>query len=347
MLIANGIDAVGLSSAGERPLPVADDQPDDLSAATLGDLGRAALCWWPRLDAAAAPPEHGPAAYVSLRGSLVPGWALALLALTLVLPAALASLDGLRRRLAAPGAGRLGAGLVGLPGAAARSPPCCSSTCSAVTGIVAGPTFPFDPSRFGIGAGQIVVMALLWRIVTSAGYYAIRGWRVPAGLPSEAAAPALGLISALAVLVAWLANPFLALLLVPVAHVWLLDARRGGALPLAAVARRRRRLARSRSPPPWSTSPEVLDLGRGAPWQLLLMVGDGQIGFGSMLALCLLVGYPGGTHRAGAAAGAGPPRGAARRPGLGRLARGAGSRARAPRARRRSGRISYRATRRG
>ena len=34
----------------------------------------------------------------------------------------------------------------------------------------------------------------------------------------------------------------------------------------------------------------MLDLGRGAPWQLLLMVGDGQIGFASMLALCLLGG---------------------------------------------------------
>ena len=93
-------------------------------------------------------------------------------------------------------------------------------------------------------------------IVILAGYYAIRGWRVPAGLPSEVAAPALGLVSALAVLVAWLANPYLALLLVPLAHVWLLDARRGGALPLAAGARRHRRCARCRSPPPWSTSPE-------------------------------------------------------------------------------------------
>ena len=76
--------------------------------------------------------------------------------------------------------------------------------------------------------------------VIGAGYYAIRGWRVPAELPRELAAPALGLVAALAVLLAWLANPYLALLLVPAAHVWLLDARRAGALPwplaLGAIA---------------------------------------------------------------------------------------------------------------
>ncbi len=76
MLIAHGIDAVGLSSAGERPLPVADDQPDDLSAATLGGLGRTALILVATLDGTTAPPEHGPAAYLNLAGDLVPGWAL-------------------------------------------------------------------------------------------------------------------------------------------------------------------------------------------------------------------------------------------------------------------------------
>jgi hypothetical protein len=33
-----------------------------------------------------------------------------------------------------------------------------------------------------------------------------------------------------------------------------------------------------------------LELGADAPWQLILMVGDGQIGFGAMLAVALLVG---------------------------------------------------------
>jgi hypothetical protein len=34
----------------------------------------------------------------------------------------------------------------------------------------------------------------------------------------------------------------------------------------------------------------ALSLGSAAPWLLVLMVGDGQFGFGMMLALCLTAG---------------------------------------------------------
>jgi hypothetical protein len=287
VLIERGIDAVGLSSAGERPLPVADDQPDDLSAETLGDLGRTALLLVATLDGAAAPPEHGPTAYLNLAGNMVPGWALALLALTLLLPAALASVDAVGQ--AFRHGARVGSALVW---SASRSLPLLAAVILlyllAVSGIVARPAFPFDPNRFQVGAGQIVAMTFL-AIVILAGYHAIRGWRVPAELPPELAAPALGLVSAFAVLLAWLANPYLALLLVPVAHVWLLDARRAGALPwpLALGA-----IALSLLPMAAAVLQVTgrLDLGSGAPWDLLLMVGDGQIGFLEMLALCLLGG---------------------------------------------------------
>jgi hypothetical protein len=287
VLIAHGIDAVGLSSAGERPLPVADDQPNDLSAATLGGLGRAALILVATLDATSAPPEHGPAAYLNLAGDLVPGWALALLALTLLLPAGLASLDSLRRAFV-----RRARVDWALAWSASRALPLFAAALVlyllAITGIVARPTFPFDPNHFRVGAGQIVAMAFL-AIVILAGYYAIRGWRVPAALPGEVAAPALGLVAAFAVLLAWLANPYLALLLVPVAHVWLFDARRGGTFPwpLALGA-----IALSLAPAAAAVVHVAgrLDLGSGAPWQLLLMIGDGQIGFLSMLALSLLGG---------------------------------------------------------
>ncbi len=287
VLIEEDIDAVGLSSAGERPLAVAADQPDDLSAATLGDLGRTALLLVATLDAAAAPPEHGPAAYLNLAGNLVPGWALALLALTLLLPAAVTSLEALAQAFRAgarPGSA--------LRWAASRSLPLLAALLLlyllAVTGIVARPAFPFDPGRFRVGAGQIVAMLLLASVI-GAGYYAMRGWRVPAGLPHEVAAASLGLIAAVAVLLAWLANPYLALLLVPVAHVWLLDARRAGPLawPLALGA-----IAVSLLPMAAAVLHVTgrLDLGAGAPWHFTLMVGAGQIGFLPMLALCLLCG---------------------------------------------------------
>jgi Peptidase family M28 len=287
VLIERGINAVGLSSAGERPLPVARDQPADLSASTLGDFGRTALVLASTLDSAPAPPEHGPDAYVTLAGNLVPGWTLALLALTLVLPGAVASLHGLGRALKrrAP----IGEAIAW---AASRALPPLASLLllyvMAATGIIVRPTFPFDPNLLRVGVGQIIAMAFL-AIVVLAGYYAIRAWRVPAGLPREAAAPALGVVSALAVLIAWLANPYLALLLVPVAHVWLLDARRGGALPWPAVL-----VGAAVSVLPSAAAVdhvvERLSLGSAAPWQLLLMVGEGQIGFGEMFALCLLIG---------------------------------------------------------
>lgn len=124
--------------------------------------------------------------------------------------------------------------------------------------------------------------------VAAGSYYAIRGWRVPAVLPSAAAVPALGAVSTLAVFGAWLANPFLALLLVPTAHVWVTcgSHRRG---PLAwpivvSVA------AISLLPAAAALAHVSGSLGSAAPWLLLLMVSDGQFGFGMMLALCLVAG---------------------------------------------------------
>jgi Peptidase family M28 len=312
VLIQRGINAVGLSSAGERPLAVANDQPDDLSASTLGDFGRTALLLAVTLDAAPAPPEHGPGAYVPLAGNLVPGWALAVLALALLLPAAIAAADGLRR--AARRGERAGWALWW---SASRGLPLLAALLLlyllGLSGLVARPRFPFDPGRFGIGAGQIVVMALL-AMVALAGYWTVRGWRVPVGLGAGAATAALGLMSASAVLVAWLANPYLGLLLVPVAHVWLLDARRGAlAWPVTLGA-----AALSLLPVAAAGGDLVsrLELGSTAPWQLLLLVADGQIGFGAMLALCLLVGCLIGIVAL-----------AARRQPLGRRPVGAGARA--------------------
>ncbi len=286
VLIERGIDAIGLSSAGERPLPVPEDQTSSLSATTLGDFGRAALLLTATLDAAAQPPEHGPNTYVDFSGSLVPGWALALLALTLWLPAAVASLDGLRRATKQRGQVAWALGW-----AASRGLPLVSALVLlyllALIGIVTRPTFPFDPASFAVGPGELFVMVLLAG-VAAAGYRMLRGWRVPAGLREDAAGAGLGAISALAVLAAWLANPFLALILVPVAHVWLLDARHRP-LPSATVA-----VGAALSLTPFAAA--VADLagrlgmGSAAPWQLLLMVADGQIGFVAMVALCLLVG---------------------------------------------------------
>ncbi len=287
VLIQSGIDAVGLSSAGERPLPASDDQEGDLSEATLGDFGRAALSLAAALDSAPGPPDHGPDAYVTLSGNLVPGWTLALLALTLLLPAAIASIVALGHALR--GRQQIGPALWwavsrGLPLVAAL----LLLYLLAISGVVARPRFPFDPNQFGTGGGEIAVMALLAAVVVG-GCYLARGWRVPANVGRGAAVAALGLVSVLAVLRAWFANPFGALLLVPAAHVWLLDALGERAPPWPAVLAA---AALSLVPVAAAVADLVgrLDLGASGPWQLLLMIGDGQIGFGATLAMCLLVG---------------------------------------------------------
>jgi hypothetical protein len=287
VLIENGLDAVGLSSAGERPLPASQDQPEDLSTSTLGDFGRTALLLAATVDAATAPPEHGPDTYIPLAGNLVPGWTLALLALALLLPAALAAGDGIQRGVRA----HAGTGWA-IGWAVSRALPLLAGLLffyflSAV-GLVASPAFPFDPNLFGVGPGQIVVMVLV-ALVISGSYYAIRGWRVPAVLPTSAAVPALGAVSTLAVFLASLANPYLALFLVPTAHVWLTCVPRRGSLPwplvLGAAALSLLPLAAAVAHLSGS-----LALGSAAPWLLLLMVSDGQFGFGTMLALCLVIG---------------------------------------------------------
>jgi Peptidase family M28 len=285
VLIEHGLTAVGLSSAGEQQLPPSQDGSEDLGSSTLGDIGRTALLLAVTFDSATAPLEHGPSTYVPLAGNLVPGWTLALLALTLLLPAALAAADGVRRGV------RMHAGVGWAIGwAASRALPLFGALLFfyflSLVGLVASPAFPFDPNLFGIGAGQILVMVVLALIVAGV-YYAIRGWRVPAVLPRAAAVPALGVVSTFAVFIAWLANPYLALLLVPTAHVWVTCAGRRGPLPWPFVLGAG---TLSLLPFAFALADVAGSLGSAAPWLLLLMVSDGQFGFWTMLALCLVGG---------------------------------------------------------
>ena len=105
-LIAEGIDAVAISSAGERPLAAADDQLDDLGPESIDAFGRAIQSAIGAVDVAVAEPVHGPSAHIEVGRNLVPGWALAALALALILPAAVAAVDACARAMRA----RLGIG---------------------------------------------------------------------------------------------------------------------------------------------------------------------------------------------------------------------------------------------
>ncbi len=73
VLIEHGVDAIGISSAGDRPLPASEDGPGSLDPAALGSFGRAALSLVFALDSLPDPLEHGPDAYLPLAGKLIPG----------------------------------------------------------------------------------------------------------------------------------------------------------------------------------------------------------------------------------------------------------------------------------
>lgn len=300
-LIDAGLDAVAISAAGERPLEPGEDTVEALSVPVLGDFGRAAAATVQAVDAAEAPLETGPEPYVEVGGNLVPGWTLGLLALALLLPAVLAAADASARVMRrSRGLGR------GLAATAALAAPLLAALLAlylfALLGLVPRPAAPFDPGRFGIGAAAGASLFLLALVLGAATLWARS--RAPRGVPPDAHLAAGGILACAAVLLGWLANPYLGLLLVPLAHVWLVPAAGGRlAATLLAAAAAVVPLAYAL----WAVA-SSLELGAAAPWTFLVMVASGEIGFWTALALCLALS---GLIAAPLAARRGPPPGQA------------------------------------
>ena len=286
-LIRDGRDAVTLTSAGELPLAPSQDRPVDVSTPTLAGVGRATLALALALDTSGAPLQHGPAAYVPLAGKLIPGWAIALLAIALLAPVAIVSIDGLAR------ASRRSEAL--LPAAAwllSRMIPFIAAGLlayvMALIGLIPDPGFPFDPARYGFGVGAAAASLALIAAFAVTARFALHLLPLPEEA-SDSATPVIGAGLALGTIGIWIANPFLALLLVPTAHLWLLAAApemRGrtatvvvlcaGGLLLPAVAL----LALG----------SQLGVGLEVPWQLLLMFTGRHFGPLALAPLCLLGG---------------------------------------------------------
>ena len=285
-LIRDGHDALTITSAGELPLPPSQDRPADLSIASLGGVGRATLALSLALDAGSEPLVHGPGAYVPLAGKLIPGWAIALLAIALLAPVAVVSIDALAR------ASRRGEAL--LPASAwllSRMIPFFATALlaylMALVGLIPAPSFPFDPSRYGFGAGAAAASLVLIAAFAAMVHLARR-----LSLPqesSDAAAPVIGAALALATVGIWIANPFLALLLVPTAHLWLLAAApemRGRATTVIVLC------AAGLVVPALAlvSLGSRLGVGLEVPWQLLLMFTGRHFGPLALAPLCLLGG---------------------------------------------------------
>src|SRR5438270_31419 len=96
-LLAQGIPVVRVSGSGELAPPKNQRKPSDLNTTRYGEIGRSLLRIVSALDIARIPPAAGSRAYVNVGKQVLPGWALALVAATLILPALIASVDALAR----------------------------------------------------------------------------------------------------------------------------------------------------------------------------------------------------------------------------------------------------------
>jgi hypothetical protein len=292
VLIEAGLPAIRLSGSGElAPAPSQRDL-DDVHAERYGDLGRSALRLLSALDAG-TPPERGPRSYVTVAGRVAPGWALALLAIALILPAAVASTDAFAR------ARRRGEPVVPwLRWLAAGIVPFVVGLGVAELLVLVGladdaPAAPLDPgaaevdgSAVGVLAATIVAIALTWAAVRPRLVGRVRG------APLDASAPGAGVALALVLcgfaVATWAVNPYAALAAILPLHLWtlavLLDVRArtrawltvAGLLPAAAIV---------------ATYAQHLSLGplHGA-WYLFLLVTGHHVGLASALLGCVALG---------------------------------------------------------
>lgn len=286
---AAGLPAVMLSVSGERgPVggPVA-------SSERFEAFGRATLRSITALDAR-EPVPRAPRAELYAQRKLLPGWAVRLLVAALILPAALAAIDGfarMRRRRHPVGMWIAWVLAGALPFALAFF----FAWVLSIVGLMPTPppaAAPVGALPLNLGAGAVMASVILVAIV---GWLALR----PAALrlggvsgdpDSPGAAAALALVLVAAVVAAWAFNPFAAALLLPAVHGWMLLAapevrvQRTAALALVALTLL-----------PVGVIVLYYGLALGADplslaWNGLLWVVGGQVGLPGAISWCVLLG---------------------------------------------------------
>src|SRR5829696_1888722 len=272
-LVEAGLPAVRLSSDTELPIDPAQDTLENFDTDTFTRFGRASLELILTLDASPGAIEHGPSGYIGVAGNLLPGWTIAMLALSLLFPVALAASAGLAAAARSPIEAARGFLWVGL-----RAVPFLGALlvllAAALVGLMPSPDFPFDPRFESIGlGGTISVVAAL--IAYCAIAFFLRPLRPPPPGAVGTAAPAAVLLACAATLGVWLVNPYLALLVAIGLQAWLFAATRPagwpvivglvllGLLPLVALV---------------VDLAGRFDAGLGVWHDLALMLADGQIG---------------------------------------------------------------------
>jgi hypothetical protein len=224
VLLERGLDAVRISGSGELP-PTGSTATSRVDRDRLGGLGRAALRTLSALDAG-APPGHGPGTYISVVSQVMPGWALAVLALALLLPALVAAVDAFARarRQREP----VGRWLWWL--AAAVAPFLAALVLARLLALVDltpdPPPAAVAPSYFPLDAPALVVLGLLTATTALAwlGTHRLsaRGRPALADGGARGAACATALVLTVGAVLLWVVNPFAALIVAPAVHLWML-----------------------------------------------------------------------------------------------------------------------------
>jgi hypothetical protein len=285
-LIEAGLPAVRLSSDGELPTDPAEDDSDNFGTDTFDRFGRATLALVLSLDSSSEPIEHGPRGYIGVVGNLLPGWTIALLALSFLVPVALAAGVGLAAAARSPIEAARGAIWTVL-----RSLPFLGAlvvlSFGVVVGLVPSPEFPFDPRTEALGlVGGISVAIAALSYATVA--FFLRPLRPPPRDATSSAAPAALLVASLATFGIWLSNPYLGLLVAIGLQAWLVAAARlvGGQLVAAG-------LVLVGLVPMVALLADLagrFDASLGVWQDLVLMFADGQIGFTLVLLGCVMAG---------------------------------------------------------
>jgi Peptidase family M28 len=285
-LVEAGLPAVRLSADGELPLESGRDVPESFDNNTFDRFGRAALSLILALDSSPGAIDHGPKGYIGLAGNLMPGWTIALLALSLLVPAGLAAGSGLASAARSPieaVRGFVWSLLRALPFLGALA----VFLLTALVGLMPSPDFPFDPRVEALGAGATisVILALLFYCVLA---FFLRPLRPPPARAVPTAAPAALLLACLATLGIWLINPYLGLVVSIGLPAWVLAASR--LVPGRPAATGLILLGLVPAVVLLADLAGRFDAGLGVWHDLALMLADGQIGLGLALLASLAAG---------------------------------------------------------
>jgi hypothetical protein len=222
VLLDSGFDAVRIAGGGEVG-PEDAGRIGDVNVNRYGSLGRSVLRMIATLDGSGKAPARGANSYLTVGGMMLPAWVLKLLAVTLILPALIASIDALaraRRRHEPVARYFRWFGLGALPLVLALVVAWLMSLVGLIDDAPPAPPDPRTINFDGTALGALVVTG----VIAGLAWVGLRVWGIRS--QSAAAAPGAGcavalVLSAVTLPIAVL-NPFAALVLVLAVHLWML-----------------------------------------------------------------------------------------------------------------------------